>query len=53
MFSYEELRLIKRVLIMEIIRREDNPKINVEKLAQFEKLCDKVDDLIKDMKTNT
>ena len=41
-FSYEELRMIRFALENEIIRRENNPNTNLEKLKQYEELEEKV-----------
>ena len=41
-FSYEELRMIRFALEKEIIRRENNPNTNLEKLKQYEELEEKV-----------
>ena len=51
-FSYEELRLIRFAIETEIMRREENPLVNPKKLAEFEDLYDKVDNLIKDIRSN-
>lgn len=48
-FTYEELRMIKRALSMEIMRREDNFNANKEVLEQYENLYDKVESMIKEM----
>ena len=51
-FTYEELRMIKIAVETEIIRREDNPLVNPERLAKLEDLYNKVHDLMQDMKNN-
>ena len=48
-FTYEELRMIKRALSMEIMRREDNFNTNKEILEQYENLYDKTESMIKEM----
>ena len=45
-FTYEELRLIRFAIETEIMRREEEPLVNPKRLAEFEDLYDKVDDLI-------
>lgn len=49
-FTYDELRMIKIALTTEIMRREENPLLNPQRLAKYEDLLDKVYDLLK--KTN-
>lgn len=51
-FSYDELRLIRFAIETEIMRREENPLVNPKRLAEFEDLYDKVDDMIKDIRNN-
>lgn len=51
-FTYEELKLIRFAIETEIMRREENPLVNPKRLAEFEDLYDKVDDLIKDIRSN-
>ena len=51
-FTYEEMRLIRMALKTEIIRREQNPHTNPERLTKFEDLFDKVYDLIQEMRKN-
>lgn len=48
-FTYEELRMIKRALSMEIMRREDNFNTNKEVLKRYDNLYDKVESMIKEM----
>ena len=51
-FTYEELRMIRIAVETEIIRREENPFVNPERLAKFEDLYNKVHNLMQDMKNN-
>lgn len=51
-FTYEELRMILIALETEVIRREDNPLVNPERLFKFEDLLQKVFNMIQDMKNN-
>ena len=48
-FTYEELRMIKRALSVEIMRREDNLNTNKKVLEQYENLYDKTERMIKEM----
>ena len=51
-FNYDELKLIRFAIETEIMRREENPLVNPEKLAKFEDLYDKIDNLIQDIRKN-
>lgn len=51
-FNYDELRLIRFAIETEIMRREENPLVNPKKLAEFEDLYNKVDNLIQDIRRN-
>lgn len=51
-FSYDELRLIRFAIETEVMIRAENPLVNPKRLAEFEDLYDKVDDLIMDMRKN-
>lgn len=51
-FTYNELKLIRFSIETEIMRREENPLVNPKKLAEFEDLYDKIDDLIKNIRNN-
>lgn len=53
-FTYDELKMIKRALLGEIIRRESNLNTNtkIQRLQQFESLYDKVCTLIQNVKSN-
>ena len=48
-FTYEELRMIKRALSVEIMRREDNLNTNKKVLEQYENLYDKTERMINEM----
>ncbi len=51
-FTYDELRMIRFAIETEIIRREENPIPNLDKIQQFEDLHDKVYGMMQDMKSN-
>lgn len=51
-FTYQELKLIRFTIETEIIRREKELLVNPKRLAEFEDLYNKVDNLIQDMKNN-
>ena len=51
-FNYDELRLIRFAIETEIMRREEAPLNNPKKLAEFEDLYNKVDNLIQDIRRN-
>lgn len=46
-FTYKELKMIKKALAMEIMRREDDRNTNLDELRQFDDLYEKVYDMIK------
>ena len=51
-FNYQELKLIRFAIDMEIMRRAEDPLNNPKKLAEFEDLYNKVDDLMYDIRMN-
>ena len=51
-FTYEELQMIRIALETEVIRRQNNPFLNPERLFKFDDLYDKVSNLIQDMRNN-
>ena len=49
-FNLNELRLIRFALETEVMRREEDPLNNPKKLAEFDDLYNKVDNLIQDIR---
>ena len=51
-FTYDELKLIRFAIETEIMQREENPLVNPKRLANFEDLYDKVDNLMQNIRKN-